>query len=334
MPVHQRQRRRQTVLRVAREHHHDVRLGRMVGLRVEEEVPHPDEPEREEDRDEPSADGGASAASTRILPARRDGALYHPPRGRPLHLRGSPRGHRLRVRRRRRDDARDRHLRARAGALRRRPPRARPARRRPRLPPGARRARARARGGARRPAHRPRPPPARRRGARSSTRSSCSPTCRRSSAPPTSTSRTSSSRSTASRRRRPGCPEAAAGRSRVPGPRQGAGGLRREPHLPGARPRGARLLPRLHDRAVDGAAGLPGHGVLDRRLLRPRRRLPERGAADDAPLHRRRVGQGDDDQGLGPDRVRGARRGDAAAARARPASSASARQTARTASPT
>ena len=59
----------------------------------------------------------------------------------------------------------------------------------------------------------------------------------------------------------------------------------------------ARLLPRLHDGRVDGAAGLRGRGVLDRRLLRPRRPLPERDPAHDDRVEGRRVDQGHDDQG-------------------------------------
>ena len=98
--------------------------------------------------------------------------------------------------------------------------------------------------------------------------------------------------------------------ARYPAARQGAPGIRLAPHLPGSRSRAARLLPRLHDGALVRAGAVPRGGVLDRRLLRPRRPLPERDPAHDAPLQGRRVDQGRLAQGPGADRVRPPRGGD------------------------
>ena len=54
----------------------------------------------------------------------------------------------------------------------------------------------------------------------------------------------------------------------------------------------ARVLPRAHDRRIDGAGALPRRGVLDRRVLRPRGAVPQRDRADDDPVEGRRVDQG------------------------------------------
>ena len=75
-------------------------------------------------------------------------------------------------------------------------------------------------------------------------------------------------------------------------------------------------------------ACLRGRGVLDRRLLRPRRPLPERDPAHDDRVEGRRVDQGHDDQGPRADRLRPPRCRDAAASSARRTSSASASPTA------
>ena len=69
-------------------------------------------------------------------------------------------------------------------------------------------------------------------------------------------------------------------------------GLRLAQHLPRARRRGARVLPLVHGRPVVRAGGVPGRGVLDRRLQRHGRSLPERDPAHDAAVQGRRVDQG------------------------------------------
>ena len=103
-------------------------------------------------------------------------------------------------------------------------------------------------------------------------------------------------------------PRGAPRRAPVPGAREGAPRLRVAAHLPCRRPPRARLLPPLHASGVDGPAGLRRRGVLDRRLLRHRRPLPERDPADDDRVQGRRVDQGDDDPRLAADRARLPRR--------------------------
>ena len=104
---------------------------------------------------------------------------------------------------------------------------------------------------------------------------------------------------------------------------------------------GSRHIYRAHDRAeldfflryttVDSFVQdrLPGRGVLDRRLLRPRRPLPERDPADDDPVEGRRIDQGHVDQGHRADRARRRGRRGASASSGRPTSSASASPTGR-----
>ena len=62
------------------------------------------------------------------------------------------------------------------------------------------------------------------------------------------------------------------GDAALPGAAEAAPGLRRAPHLPLRRPRGARVLPRLQPRRERRAAGPAGPRVQHRLLRRPRRR--------------------------------------------------------------
>ena len=80
----------------------------------------------------------------------------------------------------------------------------------------------------------------------------------------------------------------------VPAARQGATRLRLAAHLPRCRPRAARLLPRLHAGRARSCRRARRRGVLDRRLLRSRRPLPQRDPADDDRVEGRRVDQGHD----------------------------------------
>ena len=120
----------------------------------------------------------------------------------------------------------------------------------------------------------------------------------------------------------------------LPGAREGAQGLRLAPHLPRRERGGARLLPALHDGRLDGAGRVPRRGVLDRRLLRPRRALPRRDPAHDDRVEGRRIDQGHDDQGRRADRVRLPRVRGAARSSAPRTCSASASRTASCRSPT
>ena len=221
-----------------------------------------------------------------------------PPRdGCPLHLRRAARRHRHRLRR--------------APARRRSRPTSTSSRPRSTPPTSARScrrstiratsaalagARRRARRRADRSARRPRPPRARGAAATSSARSCSWPAPRRSRSARTSTWRTASSRRTASRRPPTWLPGELP--AELPFPvlvkaRRGFGSR----HIYRAEDREELdffLAP--HDGRVDGAAGLRRRGVLDRRLLRPRRPLPRRGPAHDDRVEGRRVDQGDDDQ--------------------------------------
>ena len=181
-----------------------------------------------------------------------------------------------------------------------------------RIRPGAARSRPRARRRPDRPAHRPRPAgararPRRARRARPSPRRGARRPARR---------QVPRARALPRARHRVAAdvaPRRPAGRPRVPGAREGAGRLRLAAHLPRRDARAAGLLPRLHARRLDGAGRLPRRGVLDRRVLRPRGPLPERDPAHDDRVEGRRVDQGPQHQGLGPDRVRvRCRRGPAA----------------------
>ena len=78
-----------------------------------------------------------------------------------------------------------------------------------------------------------------------------------------------------------------------------------------ADPERARLLPRATRTCRSFVQeALPRRGVLDRRLLRHGRALPERDPAHDAPVEGRRVDQGRLDQGSRADRARRAGRRD------------------------
>ena len=147
----------------------------------------------------------------------------------------------------------------------------------------------------------------------------------------TSTSRTRPSNASGSPRRRAGSEELPD--DALPAARQGPRRLRLAPHLPG-RDREELDFHLDTRRCLVRASVLPRRGVLDRRLLRLRRPLPERDPADDDRVEGRRVDQGDDDQGLGPDRARAPGRRGARDLRARRTSSASASATARSSSPT
>ena len=192
--------------------------------------------------------------------------------GRPLHLRRQARRHRDRVRARRGDHGRGGRQPARADALPRRPSRLRPARRRPGIRPEAARGDRHVRRPPRRPADRSRPgdprPRARPRRAGDG------------GAPAACGSRRAGQRQVPRARvlrgeRHPLAAGLAAGRPsgrpRVPRPRQGAQGLRRAAHLPRGERGAARLLPALYAGGLVRPEGLQRRGVLDRRLLRPRR---------------------------------------------------------------
>ena len=193
--------------------------------------------------------------------------------GRALHLRGTARRHRERLRTCGRDDRRRRPRPACARALPRRPHGARPPRRRPGLRPGARGARRRAR----RPARRARSP--------TSTRRS-SPTARDALAPalvlapPPAVCRTMGDKYLAHEffvahgipSPRTWLPADVPDDARYPllvKVREGFGSR----HIYRADDEAQlRVPPRLDPGRLDGAGALPRRGVLDRRLLRRRRR--------------------------------------------------------------
>ena len=181
-----------------------------------------------------------------------------------------------------------------------------------------------------RPAHRPRPAAAHRAPRRDRPGDPARPrTATSSRRRGTSTARTGSSRSAGSTRRPTWLPDALPDELAFPVLVKARRGFGSRHIFRAEDARRARVLPRAHAGRLDGPGGLPRRGVLDRRLLRPRRPLPERDPAHDDRVEGRRVDQGDDDQGLGADRARPARRGGAPAQGARRPSSASARRTAR-----
>ena len=234
-----------------------------------------------------------------------------PGRGRrALHLRGTARRHRERVLPCRRDDRRRRPRPARPRALPRRPPGARPAGRRPGVRGRPRGARPGPRRHPRRAPHRPRPgdrlgvPGRAGAGARAGAAARGVPHDG-GQVPRTRVLRRARDPEPAhlAARRRPG-------RRALPAARQGARGVRLAPHLSGGRRGAARLPPRHDARRLDGAGGLPRGGVLDRRLLRRRRPLPQRDPALDDPVEGRRVDQGPVAPGRRADRARRPRRRD------------------------
>ena len=105
-----------------------------------------------------------------------------------------------------------------------------------------------------------------------------------------------SSRSTGSTRRRTWLPGRACRRiSRFPSSSSRAGASARATSTAPRSP-GARLLPRATRRSSRWCSGCcERRGVLDRRLLRPRRALPQRDPAHDDRVERRRVDQGNVD---------------------------------------
>ena len=89
-------------------------------------------------------------------------------------------------------------------------------------------------------------------------------------------------------------PNGRARRRAVPAPREGPARLRLTAHLPCCRPRPARLLRSATRRSTRSSRLSRRRGVLDRRVLRPRRSLPQCDPSHDDRVEGRRVDQGDD----------------------------------------
>ena len=256
--------------------------------------------------------GGRSGRGN--APAQTEANLTRRDRG-SLHVRRPAGGHRPGLPRRRRDDDRRRREPARARAVPRRRLRARPAGRRLRYVPALRELVERHDVEADRPAHRPRPARARAR-PRPAARARAAPRGRRRRAARRQVPRARPARGARARLAADVAADRGAGRPALPRAREGAPRLRLAAHLPLRERERARVLPPLHAGRVVRAAVLPRRGVLDRRLLRLGRPLPERDPAHDDRVEGRRVDQGADDQGLAADRVRLPRRRDARPRRA------------------